>query len=219
MLIAPSILNANNLKLDESIKKALEAGITRFHIDIMDGHFVPNLAYGPQLIKDFKRSYPMIEAEVHLMSDMPKTLVPAFAKAGADLMLLHYEAMDESQLLYWLDYLHSSGIKTGIALNPETPVSVLEKFLDKIDQVLVMTVHPGFGGQGFIQESPEKIAEVKTLLAKTKRRISVEVDGGINDQTAKLCRQAGCDIFVAGSFIFSKGVVKQQLAKLEEAIK
>ena len=181
-MIAPSILNINNLNLKDDIATAAENGITRFHIDIMDGHFVPNLSFGPQLVSDFKKEFPHLEAEIHLMSNNPDVLVPAFVKAGAQIMLLHYEAMNEAKLNYWLDYLKQNHVKAGVVLNPDTPISVLNKFIPKLDQILLMTVYPGFGGQKFIPESVKRISQVKELV---KADFPLEVDGGINAQTAK----------------------------------
>lgn len=219
MIIAPSILNANNLQLKKEIGKAVDAGITRFHIDIMDGHFVPNLSYGPQLVCDFKREFPMIDAEIHLMSDNPKTLVPEFVKAGADLIELHYEAMSEEDLDYWIDYLISNGVKAGLVLNPETPISVVKKFAPKINQLLLMTVHPGFGGQGFLPESSERIEKARSLLDKNGFNIPIEVDGGIDDQTAQIAANSGAEIFVAGSYIFGKDSIQAQIDRLTEVLK
>lgn len=127
MIISPSILNADNLNLGRDIKKATQAGITRFHIDIMDGHFVPNLSYGPQLVQDFKREFPLVEAEVHLMSNNLETTIPAFTQAGADLLEFHFEATNKVD--YWLDYLASNGVKAGLVLNPETDVASLKPYL------------------------------------------------------------------------------------------
>ena len=219
MLIAPSILNANNLNLKQEIKKAASAGITRFHIDIMDGHFVPNLSFGPQLVSDFKREFPLIDAEIHLMSNNPKTLIPEFIKAGADVIEIHYEAMDEENLNYWLDYISSNGVKVGLVLNPTTPVQVIEKFSDQIDQLLLMTVRPGFGGQSFISSSAEKIKDAKDILKKADNKIPIEVDGGIDENTARICKNAGASIFVAGSYIFKKESIPEQINKLNEVIK
>lgn len=219
MLIAPSILNADNLNLKQAVKKAARAGITRFHIDIMDGHFVPNLSFGPQLVQDFKREFPMIDAEVHLMSDNPDLFVPAFVKKGADLMILHYEAMSEEKLNYYLDYLASNGVKAALAINPETNVKVINKFADKLDQVLIMTVHPGFGGQKFINDSLIKISQARKELDVINPKVEIEVDGGINEQTITLCKQAGSDIFVVGSYLFSNGNVETKLNKLMELLK
>ena len=210
-MIAPSILNINNLNLEKDIQTTVNAGINRFHIDIMDGHFVPNLSFGPQLVSDFKKTFPTSEAEIHLMSNNPDDLVPAFTKAGAQIMLLHYEAMTEEKLNYWLDYLKENHVKAGVVLNPDTPVSVLSKFISKIDQILLMTVFPGFGGQKFIPESLSRIKEASRLV---KGKVPIEVDGGINGQTAKKAKDAGAEIFVAGSYLFCQNSVEQQIAEL-----
>lgn len=215
MLIAPSILNADNLNLETDIKDAIAAGISRFHIDIMDGHFVPNLSFGPQLVEDFKREFPMTDAEIHLMSDNPDDLVPAFVNAGADLVELHYEAMSEKKLDYWLDYLISNDVKTSLAINPDTPSDVVSKFALKLDQVLVMTVHPGFGGQKFITDSAEKIKQVREFVGPDT---VIEVDGGVNDQTIKIAKDAGADIFVVGSYLYKDGDIANQVRKLEKVI-
>lgn len=215
MLIAPSILNADNLNLGTDIKDAIAAGISRFHIDIMDGHFVPNLSFGPQLVEDFKREFPMTDAEIHLMSDNPDDLLPAFVNAGADLVELHYEAMSEKKLDYWLDYLISNDVKTSLAINPDTPSDVVSKFASKLDQVLVMTVHPGFGGQKFITDSAEKIKQVREIVGPDT---AIEVDGGVNDQTIKIAKDAGADIFVVGSYLYKDGDIANQVRKLEKVI-
>ena len=215
MLIAPSILNANNLTLKDEIKRATNAGITRFHIDIMDGHFVPNLSFGPQLVSDFKTEFPITEAEIHLMSNNPKVLIPAFVKAGADLLEFHYEAMQPNEVKYWLDYLKSNGVKAGLVLNPDTPIPVVEQFKNQIDQLLLMTVHPGFGGQKFLENSASRIKEARELVGKD---IAIEVDGGINQQTARIARDAGANVFVAGSYLFEKGDIASQIAKLTQSL-
>ncbi|EFG55898.1 ribulose-phosphate 3-epimerase [Lactobacillus amylolyticus DSM 11664] len=215
MLIAPSILNANNLTLKDEIKRATNAGITRFHIDIMDGHFVPNLSFGPQLVSDFKTEFPITEAEIHLMSNNPKVLIPAFVKAGADLLEFHYEAMQPNEVKYWLDYLKSNGVKAGLVLNPDTPIPVVEQFKNQIDQLLLMTVHPGFGGQKFLENSASRIKEARELVGKD---IAIEVDGGINQQTARIAKDAGANVFVAGSYLFEKGDIASQIAKLTQSL-
>lgn len=206
-------MNADNLNLGRDIKKATQAGITRFHIDIMDGHFVPNLSYGPQLVQDFKREFPLVEAEVHLMSNNLETTIPAFTQAGADLLEFHFEASDKVD--YWLDYLASNGVKAGLVLNPETDVAYLKPYLKKLKQVLLMSVHPGFGGQKYIPETAEKIAQLKQLTNEAGVNIPIEVDGGINDKTAPLAAQAGADILVCGSYIFKNGDIAGQIRKLE----
>lgn len=216
MIIAPSILNADNLNLKENIKEAVAVGIDRFHIDIMDGHFVPNLSFGPQLISDFKREFPMIDAEIHFMSNNPDDLIPAFVAAGADIMELHYGAMSESKLNYWLDYLASNGVETVLAIKPDVQADVIEKFLPKIKQVLVMTVNPGFGGQSFIADSAEKIKQVREIVGPN---MPIEVDGGINERTIKIAKDAGADVFVVGSYLYKNGNITNQVRKLEKIIK
>lgn len=219
MLIAPSILNANNLNLKENIKKAVSGGITRFHIDVMDAHFVPNLSFGPELVKDFKREFPITDVEVHLMSDRPKILIPDFVKAGADLLEIHYEAMDKDAVNYWLDYLKSNDVKAGLVLNPETPVTVLKEFGSKLKQVLLMTVHPGFGGQKFLPESIERIKEARNLLNEINPKIDLEVDGGINAQTLVSARDAGANIFVVGSYIFESSDIVGRINQVNNLLK
>lgn len=219
MIIAPSVLNADNLNLKQAVQKAANAGITRFHIDIMDGHFVPNLSFGPQLVQDFKREFPMIDAEVHLMSDNPDLLVPDFVKKGADLIILHYEAMSEEKLNYYLDYLASNGVKAGLALNPETSVELIKKFASKIDQLLIMTVHPGFGGQKFIPDSLSKIKQAREELNKLNPKVKIEVDGGINDQTMLAAKKAGAEILVIGSYLYEGGNIEGKINKLTGKLK
>lgn len=214
--IAPSILNANNMNLGSDIQEAIDTGIKRFHIDIMDGHFVPNLSYGPELVKDFKEAFPNIEAEIHLMSNNLDVTIPAFIKAGADLVEFHYEATD--QVEKWLNYLKDHNVKAGLVINPETPVDKIKPYLDLVDQILVMTVKPGFGGQSFRADSDERISQVKELITASGKNIQIEVDGGIDDQTVEIAKNAGADIFVAGSFIFKKGPIAQQILKLENIL-
>lgn len=214
--IAPSILNADNMNLGSEIQEAIDTGIKRFHIDIMDGHFVPNLSYGPELVKDFKEAFPNIEAEIHLMSNNLDVTIPAFVKAGADLVEFHYEATD--QVEKWLNYLKDHNVKAGLVINPETPVDKIKPYLDLVDQILVMTVKPGFGGQSFRADSDERISQVKELITASGKNIKIEVDGGIDDQTAEIAKNAGADIFVAGSFIFKKGPIAQQILKLENIL-
>lgn len=216
MIIAPSILNADNLNLKENIKEAVAVGTDRFHIDIMDGHFVPNLSFGPQLISDFKREFPMTDAEIHFMSNNPDDLIPAFVDAGADIMELHYGAMSESKLNYWLDYLASNGVEAVLAIKPDVQADVIEKFLPKIKQVLVMTVNPGFGGQSFIADSAEKIKQVREIVGPN---MPIEVDGGINDRTIKIAKDSGADVFVVGSYLYENGNIANQVRKLEKIIK
>lgn len=213
-MIAPSILNADNMHLSRDIKATIESGITRFHIDIMDGHFVPNLSYGPELVKDFKRSFPLTEAEIHLMSNNLDTTLPLFVEAGCDILEFHYEATDKPE--HWLKYLKDHNVQRGMAINPSTPVEEIKPFLKDLDQVLLMTVKPGFGGQKFEEKSVERLVELKNLIKSEGLNLPIEVDGGINHETFKLARDAGATILVAGSYIFKNGSIADQVMKLKK---
>ncbi|MDE6554496.1 MAG: ribulose-phosphate 3-epimerase [Lactobacillus sp.] len=213
-MIAPSILNADNMHLSRDIKAAIESGITRFHIDIMDGHFVPNLSYGPELVKDFKRSFPLTEAEIHLMSNNLDTTLPLFVEAGCDILEFHYEATDKPE--YWLKYLKDQNVRRGMAINPSTSVEEIKPFLKDLDQVLLMTVKPGFGGQKFEEKSVERLVELKNLIKSEGLNLPIEVDGGINHETFKLARNAGATILVAGSYIFKNGSIEDQVMRLKK---
>ncbi|MBP2056935.1 ribulose-phosphate 3-epimerase [Lactobacillus colini] len=215
-MIAPSILNANNMNLGHDIEAAAQCGISRFHIDIMDGHFVPNLSYGPELVKNFKNQFPNLEAEVHLMSNNLDVVLPAFVKAGADLIEFHLEATNKPDS--WLTYLHQHGLKAGLVISPDTPVDKVKPFLDKIDQLLIMSVYPGFGGQSFIEKSIDRIKQARELITTTGRQVPIEVDGGIDEDTVGKVTQAGADIYVAGSYIFKRGPIAEQINKLNKVI-
>lgn len=218
MLIAPSILNADNLDLKDEIKTAVSAGIRRFHVDIMDGHFVPNLSFGPQLVQDFKQQFPKIKIEIHLMSDRPKTLIPAFVKVGADLLEIHDEAMPQNEVDHWLTYLQAHHLQAGLVLNPDTPIETMKKFLPRMDQLLLMTVHPGFGGQKFLQTSAKRIRQARVLSQQAGKKLPIEVDGGVNDKTARVALNAGANVLVAGSYIFKKGSIVDQIKKLQAVV-
>ncbi len=190
-MIAPSILNADNMHLSRDIKAAIESGIDRFHIDIMDGHF-----------------------EIHLMSNDLETTLPLFVEAGCDLLEFHYEATDNPE--YWINYLKDHNVRCGMAINPSTPVQKLQPFLKELDQVLLMTVKPGFGGQKFEEESVERLVELKNMIEAENLSVPIEVDGGIEPKTLKLTRDAGATIFVAGSYIFKNGSIEDQVMKLKK---
>ena len=180
----------------------------------MDGHFVPNISFGMPVLKSIAHTTKLFN-DVHIMIDDPLTYGPEFVKAGANLVTFHYEAVNEDQVEKVISTIKESGAKVGLSIKPKTSVDKIIKYLDKIDLVLVMSVEPGFGGQSFIENSLDKIKYLRKYIDENKLNVLIEVDGGINEETAKKCRLAGVDVLVAGSYLFNKTDTKERISKLK----
>lgn len=199
--IAPSILSADFARLGDEIKDVERAGADYIHVDVMDGHFVPNITIGP-LIVEAIRPVTQLPLDVHLMIENPDQYIEAFAKAGADYITVHVEAC--RHLHRTIQLIKSTGVKAGVVLNPATPVESLKHIIEDVDMVLLMSVNPGFGGQKFIPSVLPKIREVREMADSLNPNLEIEIDGGVNEETARLCAEAGATVLVAGSAVFNK---------------
>lgn len=212
MLVAPSILSADFARLGDEIKKIEDAGADYVHIDVMDGQFVPNITIGPVVIKSL-RSCTNLPFDVHLMINAPEMYVKDFADAGADIITVHTEATNHlHRLVYQIRDLNKLA---GVSLNPATPLSSIENVIEDVDLILVMSVNPGFGGQKFIQNSLKKIKELRCMIANSGSNALIEVDGGVTDKNIGSIKDAGCDIAVAGSYIFGNPDYSSRIRSLK----
>ncbi len=213
--IAPSLLSADFMRLGEEIKAAEAAGVDMLHLDIMDGHFVPNITIGPFVVEAIKKATEL-PLDVHLMIEEPDRYIADFVKAGADYLTVHIEAsVHLHRTVHWIK---DSGVKAGVSLNPATPVWGLDHILADLDLVLLMSVNPGFGGQGFIPQVLGKIKTVKDMLRERGLSTPIEVDGGVKYDNAREVTDAGADILVMGSAFFSSGNYRELTVKLREVL-
>lgn len=211
--IAPSILSADFANLEREIKDLEQAGADMIHIDVMDGHFVPNLTFGPPVIKAI-RKFTNLPFDAHLMINNPEDSFKQYVDAGADIITVHPESTIHIDNL--LINIRKAGVKAGVSLLPSTLEGSINYYLDKIDLILVMSVNPGFGGQEFISSQLSKIEKLAALIESSNREIILAVDGGINEMTARKCIAAGADQLVAGSFIFKSNNYKENIASLRQ---
>ena len=208
VIVSPSILSADFANLERDIKLVENAGADWLHIDVMDGHFVPNITIGIPVVKSLKK-VTKLPLDVHLMIETPEIYAERFVKAGADILTFHYEAVkNNEEIIKLIKKIKSLGVKAGISIKPKTNPDVLLPFLSSVDMVLIMTVEPGFGGQKFMPESLEKISKLRSWIDAKQLCALIEVDGGINAETGKQCRQAGVDVLVAGSYVFKNDIGK-----------
>jgi ribulose-phosphate 3-epimerase len=215
MIIAPSLLASDHTRFGREVERASCSGADRLHFDIMDGHFVPNISFGPQVVRAV-RPLTKLFFDVHLMCSRPEILFEPFAGAGADEIIVHVELGDQVSSLFWK--IRKLGKKVGLAINPPTAIAEVQPYLDQIDLLLIMTVNPGFGGQEFIHETLPKIQQAEAWRREKKLPYRISVDGGINFQTAAECARVGADTFVSGTTLFGAHNLKAAVAKMRKIV-
>ncbi|MBN1903043.1 ribulose-phosphate 3-epimerase [Candidatus Sumerlaeota bacterium] len=214
--IAPSILSANFIDLKGDISAAIDAGCRWFHLDIMDGHFVPNITFGPPLVKSIRKTFPDIFLDAHLMIENPLKFIQPFVDSGVNLITLHSETCPD--LNRALKYIHGRGVYAGLSVKPKTSSRILEPVLKDVDLILIMSVEPGFGGQELIPTTLNKVRHFCLKKKKEGYRFAIEIDGGINEKTAPLAFAAGIEVFVAGSAIFGDGKIAKNIKALNRSL-
>jgi ribulose-phosphate 3-epimerase len=215
VLIAPSILSADFLRLESEVKAMKEAGADLLHVDVMDGHFVPNITIGPMIVEAVRKAT-TLPLDAHLMVDNPAAFVESFALAGADIITIHAES--DVHLFRTVDAIRALGKRAGVALNPSTPLTAVEYLVSEIDLLLIMTVNPGFGGQSYISAMDDKIKAARSMIAKSGRSILLAVDGGIKARNARLMARLGANMLVMGTEIFHSKNYKEKIAEVRKEV-
>jgi ribulose-phosphate 3-epimerase len=214
--IAPSILAADFSSLDREISRAIRNRCRWFHLDIMDGHFVPNISFGPHVVSCIRKSFPGIFLDAHLMLEFPFKILPAFVKAGANLITIHPEACQDA--LRAVRNIHSAGVYAGLSIKPRTSLKILESALKEVDVIMIMSVEPGFYGQDLIPYTLNKVRDLSLKKHREKYRFTIQIDGGINEKTAPLALAAGAEVFVAGSAVFQNGKIAENIKNLRRSL-